>query len=144
METALRSGRPEEKTRARGLISAPRELLDSARMSSRADRSLACLIRDRAAAAAADRETHTLSGPEARSDPLCRFGSAVTELVAPSHVTATGKNTFSSGKFTLSFVWREGAHTPVDQACVCLITLSYTCPLHLIAVINLTWLVRAC
>ncbi|TKS72638.1 Protein FAM46C [Collichthys lucidus] len=55
METALRSGRPEEKTRARGLvsvfISAPRELLDSARMNSRTDSSLVCLIRDRAASA---------------------------------------------------------------------------------------------
>ncbi|KAI4819457.1 hypothetical protein KUCAC02_004703 [Chaenocephalus aceratus] len=53
METALRSGRPEEKTRVRGLISvftsAPSELLDSARMNSRTHSSLVCLIRDTSA-----------------------------------------------------------------------------------------------
>lgn len=118
METALRSGQSRgggEKTRARGLtpvfISAPRELLDSARMNSR-DLSLSCLIRDRAASAPSlagvGRESLRKTNTRPRdTDPKLRGSRSASnpEPDAASNVTATGKHLRESW---IVHSWRAG------------------------------------
>lgn len=106
METALRSGQSEEKTRTRGLtsvfISAPRELLDSARMNS-CKSSLTCLIRDRAASAPSltgvGRDSQRKTNTRTRDTDLKLGGSRFASNPEPdpaSNVTATGKHLLQS------------------------------------------------
>lgn len=101
METALRCGQSEEKTRRRGLtsvlISAPRELLDSARMNS-CNWRLTCLIRDRAASAPSLARARRDSQRETNTDPKLGASKSASnpEPDSASNVTATGKHLLQS------------------------------------------------
>lgn len=141
METALRSGQSEEKTRRRGLtwvfISAPRELLDSARMNSCSSR-LTCLLRDRAASApslaGAGRESQRRTHARTRDTDPQLGGSRLASNPQPdpaSNATATGKHLLQSWILRYThrcrllnvYSWKTNSHQalrilPPESRCV--------------------------